>query len=111
MKRRASLGLLSGAVLLPWARPFAQQSKKTHKIGILWHAANAEEEAVYLAALRQGLADFGYVEGKNIVLEMRFPAKQYERFFVLADELAKQNLDVLVSAAGTAAVASHRATK
>jgi putative ABC transport system substrate-binding protein len=111
MKRRESLGLLSGAVFLPWPRAFAQQPRKTHRIGVLWHAANAEEEAIYLAALRQGLADFGYVDGKNIVLEMRFPAEEYQRFFVLADELAKQNLDVLVSAAGTAAVACHRATK
>jgi len=66
--------------------------------------------SVYLAALRQGLLDFGYVEGQNIALEMRFPAEQYERFFVLAAELAQQNVDVLVSAAGIAAVACHRAT-
>jgi ABC-type uncharacterized transport system substrate-binding protein len=50
------------------------------------------------------------VEGQNIVLEMRFPAEQYDQFFVLAAELAQQNLDVLVSAAGIAAVACHRAT-
>src|SRR3954467_3646115 len=41
---------------------------------------------------------------------MRFPAEQYERFFVLAAELAQQKVDVLVSAAGIAAVACHRAT-
>jgi putative ABC transport system substrate-binding protein len=88
----------------------AQQPKKVARIGVLWHGANAEEEAIYLAALRQGLRDFGYVEDQNIVLEMRFPAEQYERFFVLATELAQQNVDVLVSAAGIAAVACHRAT-
>jgi ABC-type uncharacterized transport system substrate-binding protein len=63
-----------------------------------------------LAALRQGLADFGYLEGQNIVLEMRFPAEQYDRFFALAVELAQQNPDLLVSAAGIAAIACHRAT-
>ena len=88
----------------------AQQPRKKYRIGVLWHGANAEEEAIYLAALRQGLNDFGYVEGQNIVLEMRFPAEQYERFFALAAELAKQNVDVLVSAAGIAAIACHRAT-
>ena len=108
MKRREFLGVLSGAAYLPSA--LAQQPRKTHRIGVLWHGANAEEEANYLAALRQGLLDFGYVEGQNIALEMRFPAEQYERFFVLAAELARQKLDVLVSAAGIAAVACHRAT-
>src|SRR4029078_7291101 len=41
---------------------------------------------------------------------MRFPAEQYEPFFILATELAQQNVDVLVSAAGIAAIACHRAT-
>jgi ABC-type uncharacterized transport system substrate-binding protein len=110
MKRREFFGVLSGAAFLSSASAFAQQPRKIHRIGVLWHGANAEQEAIYLAALRQGLLDFGYVEGQNIVLEMRFPAEQYERFFVLATELAQQNVDVLVSAAGIAAVACHRAT-
>src|SRR3954470_11513450 len=108
MKRREFLGVLSGAAYIPSA--FAQQPRKVHRIGVLWHGANAEEEAIYLSALRQGLNDFGYVEGQNVVLEMRFPAEQYEQFFVLAAELAQQKVDVLVSAAGIAAVACHRAT-
>src|SRR3954470_22527593 len=100
MRRRDFIACVGGAATWPLACR-AQQPKKTHRIGVLWHAANAEEEAIYLAALRQGLLDFGYAEGRNIVLEMRFPAEQYDRFFVLAAELAKQDLDVLVSAAGT----------
>src|SRR6516164_3482883 len=110
MKRREFFGVLSGAGFLWSASAFAEQPGKIHRIGVLWHGANAEAEAIYLAALRQGLNDFGYVEGQNIVLEMRFPAEQYERFFVLAAELVQQKVDVLVSAAGIAAVACHRAT-
>jgi putative tryptophan/tyrosine transport system substrate-binding protein len=110
MKRREFIGALGGAAFLWSTSAFAQQPRKMHRIGVLWHAKNEEEETIYLAALRQGLRDFGYVEGQNIVLEMRFPDEQYDRFFVLAAELAQQNLDVLVSAAGIAAVACHRAT-
>jgi putative ABC transport system substrate-binding protein len=110
MKRREFFGVLSGGAFVWSASAFAQQPRKMHRIGVLWHGANAEQEAIYLAALRQGLGDFGYVEGQNIVLEMRFPAEQYDRFFALAAELAQQNPDVLVSAAGIAAVACHRAT-
>src|SRR3954464_989419 len=110
MKRRELIALLGGAVVALPLAAHAQQPRKMYRIGVLWHGANAEEEAIYLAALRQGLDDFGYVEGQNVVLEMRFPAEEYERFFVLAAELAQQKLDVLVSAAGIAAVACHRAT-
>jgi putative ABC transport system substrate-binding protein len=109
MRRRDFLSLIGGATAWP-VRAQAQQ-RKMYRIGVLWHGANVEEEAIYLAALRQGLLDFGYVEGQNIVLEMRFPAEEYERFFVLATELAQQKPDVLVSAAGIAAIACHRATK
>ena len=109
MKRREFFGVLSGAFLSSESA-FAQQPRKFHRICVLWHGANAEQEAIYLAALRQGLNDFGYVEGQNIALEMRFPAEQYERFFALAAELVQQNPDVLVSAAGIAAIACHRAT-
>ena len=110
MKRRQFFGVLSVGAILWSASAFAQQPRKMHRIGVLWHGANAEQEAIYLAALRQGLNDFGYVEGQNIVLEMRFPAEQYDRFFALAAELVQQNPEVLVSAAGIAAVACHRAT-
>ena len=66
MKRREFITLLGGATAWPLAAR-AQQPRKMYRIGVLWHGANAEEEAIYLAALRQGLLDFGYVEGQNIV--------------------------------------------
>ena len=50
--------------------------------------ANADEEATYLGALQQGLKDSGYVDGKNIHLEMRFPAEQHDKFFSLAAALS-----------------------
>ena len=110
MRRRDFIGLIGGAAVTWPLASHAQQPRKMYRIGVLWHGANVEQEAIYLAALRQGLADFGYVEGQNVVLEMRFPAEQYERFFALAAELAQQKPDVLVSAAGIAAIACHRAT-
>jgi hypothetical protein len=65
MKRREFIGALGSAAFLSSTSSMAQQPKKIHRIGVLWHGANAEEEAIYLAALRQGLDDFGYVEGQT----------------------------------------------
>src|SRR5450759_4303188 len=95
MRRRDFIATLGGAAAtVAWPRAgHAQQSTKIPQIGVLWHAANVEEEAIYLGALREGLRDFGYVEGKNISLEMRFPAEQYERFFTLAAELVQLKPD------------------
>jgi putative ABC transport system substrate-binding protein len=74
------------------------------------HAASAEEEAVYLGALREGLTDLGYIEGRNIVLENRFPAEKWERFISLATELVQLKPDLLVAMSRPDAIAAQRAT-
>src|SRR5262249_47635277 len=83
---------------------------KYPRIGILWHGANEEEEAIYLGAVRQGLGDFGYVEGKKIILENSLPAEIPDRFISLAADLAALHVDVLVAINLAAGLAAQRAT-
>src|SRR5262249_7275745 len=83
---REFIALLAG-MAATWPRLLSAQPRLP-RVGILWHAANEEEEAIYLGAVRRGLSDFGYVEGKNIILENRFPAEIPERFISLAADLA-----------------------
>jgi hypothetical protein len=71
MKRRAFIAGLGSAAALPLLA-WGQQSGKTPRIGVLWHAANEQEEAVFLNPLRQGLNYLGYIEGKNIEVLNRF---------------------------------------
>jgi putative ABC transport system substrate-binding protein len=55
----------------------AQQTpRQIPVVGVLWHAADAKEEGVYLNVLSKTFNELGYIEGKNIVLEHRFPAEQ-----------------------------------
>jgi putative tryptophan/tyrosine transport system substrate-binding protein len=54
--------------------------------------------------------EFGYVEGKNIELDHRFPGEQPERFRVLAQELAESKVDVIVAVTGLGAKEAKRAT-
>jgi putative ABC transport system substrate-binding protein len=109
MKRRDFFMMIGGAAA--WPLPASgQQARKTPRVGVLWHAASAEEEAVYLGALREGLTDLGYIEGRNIVLENRFPAEKWERFISLATELVQLKPDLLVAMSRPAAIAAQRAT-
>jgi putative ABC transport system substrate-binding protein len=110
MRRREFITLVGGAALPLWPVGVRSQQARLRKIGVLWHAASAEEEAVYLGALREGLAELGYAEGRNIVLENRFPAEQWERFISLAAELAQLKPDLLVAVSRPAAMAAQRAT-
>jgi putative ABC transport system substrate-binding protein len=107
MRRRAFIAVLFAAAWPVSSR--AQLTKKVPRIGVLWHAGNEEEEAPYLAALRQGFGDLGYVEGQTYLLEQRFANEQYERFNSLAAELILQKVDVLLAVSPAAAMAAKQA--
>ena len=110
MRRRDVITLLGGVIIgLPHIG-YAQQAKSPSRIGVLWHAGSAEEEGPYLEAVRQGLRDLGYVEGRNITLVNRFPNEEPERFRSMAAELASLKPDVLLAAGGPAAIAAKNAT-
>ena len=85
MIRREFITLLSRAAVVnsvswPLAARAQQTPSKISVVGVLWHAASAEEEEVYLSVLRKAFHDLGYIEGKNIQLEHRFPAENPDRF-------------------------------
>ena len=92
MRRREFITLLGGTAAA-WLLPSrAQQRKAMPRVGVLWHAANAKQEEEYLGALTNAFHELGYVEGKNIELDHRFPAEQPERFrtclsLIVADPL------------------------
>ena len=107
-RRRVVLALGAGALAAPLAA-FAQQSAKIYRIGFLG-AASASGYASQVEALRAGLRDLGYVEGKNIVIEFRWAEGKYERLPDLAAELASLNVDVIVCHATPGILAAKRAT-
>lgn len=109
MRRREFITLLGGVGAWRSAAP-GQPIKNVPKVGVLWHAANTEEEAIGLAALTRGFSDLGYIEGKTIALHHRFPAELTERFESLSAELAAIPVDVLVAVTQPAALAAQRAT-
>ena len=110
MKRRSFIMLLGGAAGIWPLGVVAQPVGKLPRVGVLWHAGSAEEEAIYLGSLLEGLKLLGYVDGKTIVLEHRFPNEIPERFVSLAAELAALKPDVLVAVTRPAAIAAQRAT-
>jgi putative tryptophan/tyrosine transport system substrate-binding protein len=106
--RRTFLGSLTGGLLVaPLAA--AQQAAKVARIGYL--GSNLAQAPHLTEAFRQGLRDFGYVEGRNVVIEYRDAEGKFERFPALAAELVALNVDVIVAATQLAAMAAKQATR
>lgn len=110
MRRRELITLIAGAAAAWPLTARGQPARKLPRVGVLWHAGSAEEEAIYLRALNQGFSSLGYVEGKSIVLEHRFPDERPERFVSMANELAAIPVEVLVAVTQPAALAAAAAT-
>jgi putative tryptophan/tyrosine transport system substrate-binding protein len=111
MRRREFITILGGAtVILPLAAHAQQPTKRIPVVGVLWHAGNAEEESVYLSAMRKAFSELGYVDGKNIVLEDRFPNEQPDRFRTLARELVEAKPDVIMAVTVLGAVELKKLT-
>jgi putative tryptophan/tyrosine transport system substrate-binding protein len=109
MRRRRVIALLGGALAWPFTAR-AQQQARIPRIGVLWHGESEEEEATNLGALRKGLNELGYVEGKNIELINRFADEHYDRFDALTAQLLEAKVDVIFASMGRAAIGAKRVT-
>ena len=119
MNRRLSIGgmwrwvptLLAIQLLL--TAPLAaegQRASRMWRIGYLSVASDVEPYKHWVAAFREGLQKAGYVEGKNTIIEQRYADGRLERLPMLATELVRLNVDVLVTVPAGGAAAAKRAT-
>ena len=88
----------------------AQQTRKVFRIGYLAGADLAANKA-RVEALRQGLRDLGYVEGKNLAIEFRYAEVKFERLSAFAAELVGLKVDAIVTVGSSATRAAKEATK
>jgi putative tryptophan/tyrosine transport system substrate-binding protein len=107
-RRRFLLTSLAGALAAPLAAG-AQQTGKVPRIGIL-SSSSLEREQGYLAALEQGLHDLGYSEGKNLLIDRRYAAGQFDTLPDLAADLVSRKVDILVVTGTPAALAAKKVT-
>jgi putative ABC transport system substrate-binding protein len=109
MRRRDFITLVGAAAAWP-AAARAQEAAKPRRVGVLWRAANAEQEGAPLQSLVKGFSDLGYVEGRDLTLEHRFASDIAERFKSQATELVAAKVDLLVAVGKNAATAAKAAT-
>jgi putative tryptophan/tyrosine transport system substrate-binding protein len=104
MKRRDFITLLGGAATWPLAAR-AQQPERMRRIGVL-ETVSVTLNAANYDALRQGLRELGYVEGRNLVIEYRSADGRAGRFPDLAMELVRRDVDLIITRGTPAALAA-----
>ena len=110
VRRREFLTLLGAAAASPIVARAQQQTMPV--IGFLsgYPAESFTPEIQpYIAAFRRGLSEAGYTDGQNVAIEYRWAENQSSRLPVLAAELARRKVAVLVSTGGAASTLAAKA--
>jgi putative tryptophan/tyrosine transport system substrate-binding protein len=109
-RRREFIPLLGGAAASWPLAARAQQPERMRRIGVLVGGAENDPTATP-AALREGLAKLGWIEGRNLRTDVRFAAGDLERIRAYAAELVSLAPDVIVTSAASAARAVQQQTQ
>jgi putative ABC transport system substrate-binding protein len=108
--RRTFLTALGGSLLAAPLVAEAQSAEKVPVVGMLDYGAPDAARLAWWKALREGLQELGYVEGRSISFEVRWAEGRVGRLPGLAAELVRLQVSVIVTGGGEAARAAKQAT-
>ena len=112
MRRREFITLLGGTAVIAPRIARAQQGERVRRIGIL--SSSIEDDPATradLAALREGLAKLGWIEGRNLRIDLRFTGSDPDRMRAYAVELVNLATEVIVTSSAPATRAAQEQTK
>jgi putative ABC transport system substrate-binding protein len=109
MRRRDFITLLGGAAVAWPLSALAQQQTRIYTIGVL--TLNSPNPELLLEVLREGLRDMGYVEGRNLRLQIRSAAGRPDLQLEKAAELVRLKVDLIVTFFTPSALAAKQATR
>jgi putative tryptophan/tyrosine transport system substrate-binding protein len=108
MKRREFIAGLGSAAVWPLAAR-AQQEERVRRVGFLG-ASNPSISGPWLSAFVQRLGELGWVEGRNLQIEVRWAEGRDDRAAEIAVAYANANVDLIVTLAAGSVLAAKRAT-
>jgi putative tryptophan/tyrosine transport system substrate-binding protein len=112
MRRREFITLLGGAAAAWPMTAGAQQAEQLRCIAIFMDLAEGDPEGqARVAALKRGLQDLSWIEGRNLRIESRWAAGQAARMKPLAEELVSLAPEVIVSSGGPTLAALQQTTR
>jgi putative ABC transport system substrate-binding protein len=111
MRRRDFITVLGGAAAT-WPFVVRAQSDRVRRIGMLMaYAAGDPEAQLFVRTFIKGLSDFGWTDGKNLQIDLRWAAGDVEQMRVHAKQLVAANPDLIVANTTPVTAALHRETR
>src|SRR5438552_2762370 len=112
LKRREFITLLGGAAAAWPLAARAQQGEPVRRVGVLSTSSETDSEGhARIGALRQGLQELGWSEGRNLKIDYRWTGGDDVRARAYAAELVASQADVIFAAPSSALAAVQRATR
>jgi putative ABC transport system substrate-binding protein len=105
MNRRKFITLLGSGAAWP-LDALAQQANKVWHMGFIAHGYESFYDALF-----DSLREYGYDEGRNLLVERRYAHGRAERFQEFAAEMVRLNVDIIIVVTAPAALAVMNATK
>ena len=111
MRRRDFMTVLAGAAAWPLAAR-AQQGERVRRIGVLWPGDEYDpEQTTSLSAFTQGVASLGWIDGRNVRMDVRWGRFDSSRMRAGAQELVGSQPDIIVTLTTPDTVAVQRETR
>jgi len=108
MKKKTTVFTLCAMLFAIYGLAEAQQPKKIPRIGFLWASSGPSPDA--RGGIHQGLRELGYIDGQTIAIEYRYAQGKFERLPVLAGQLVRLKVEIIVTGGSTATRAAKEAT-
>src|SRR5260221_14691178 len=106
MRRREFISLLGGAAV---AWPVAARAQQP--MPLIGYVSSASADPSYMAAFRQGLADLGYTDGRNVTVEFHWAEGRFERLPALFADLIQRRVAAIAVGGVTSGLSAKAATR